>query len=471
MQPLYHSCTPLDRRCYEAYGVSEDLLMENAGRGMAEYILSHFPRGSSLLIVVGVGNNGADGLVLARHLFRAYEVRLYIPYRLKSTMAKKQFERIKKIGIEVVDEVKESDIVVDALFGAGLSRGLDEGSLMLLRLLNQLAGFKIAYDIPSGIDAFGNPLPEAFCADVTITMGALKEALYSDYSKDCVGEVICVDLGVDRQSYEMPSDTYLLEECDLKLPSRTQHNSHKGSYGHLAVIGGDMHGASLLSAMASLRFGVGLVSMVSASSYPLPATIMRSSMLPRNTTAIALGMGLGQEEGRIEAVLQSTAPLILDADILYHERIMEFLAQKSRQIVITPHPKEFVALFCSAFQRHVDIDLNVEGLQRQRLYYAREFSKLYPHVTLILKGANSIIAHNQRLFINPHGSSRLSKGGSGDVLAGLVGALLAQGYSSLDASIHASLALTLGAKRYEGSSYGMIATDLIEEIATLERRG
>ncbi len=469
MQPLYKSCYPLDTRCYEKYNLTEDILMEHASMGMANYIKNHFKEQSSVLIVCGVGNNGADGLVLARQLQNAYDVKLYIPFGVKSVMAKIQLERVKTLDIAFVDEVEEADIVVDALFGAGLSRELDEKTRRLIVELQSLDGFKIACDIPTGIDEDGNPLPMALFVDVTITMGALKEALYSDMAKDFVGEILCVDLGISHAKYTegFKSDTYLLDEGDMKLPSRNwSKKTHKGSFGHLAVIAGEKEGAGIMAGSSALRFGAGLVSMVGEMVTPLPLALMQNRELPYNTTAIAFGMGYGEcfEAEIVDDVLESVAPLILDADIFHSETVLDFLEQRERAIVLTPHPKEFVDLW----NMTIDSPLSVSVLQASRFDRVRQFCEFYPHVILLLKGANMIIAKDDRLFINPYGTSKLSKGGSGDVLSGLIGALLAQGVSPLDATINASLALTAGAKAYGGSSYAMLPTDLIEEIGKLE---
>ena len=468
MHPLHKSTYHLDKRCYDKYALTEDILMENASLGMANYIKTHFFQKSSVLIVAGFGNNGADGIVLARHLFGFCAVSLYLPLGVKSSMAKLQLERVEKMGVPIVDELKDADIIVDSLFGAGLSRALDEQSQKLIREINTMSGFKLSCDIPSGIDEEGNASPVAFVADVTITMGALSESLYTDMSKDFVGEVICVDLGVTRAMYEMSTDTHLLENSDMILPSRKTKNTHKGSYGHLSVIAGEKEGASILSSIASLRFGVGLVTLVGEIETPLPFEIMQNKTLPHNTSAIALGMGFGDDWSRVDEVVESPLPIILDADIFHYDIIEKFLSQKDRAIVLTPHPKEFVSLFSRVFKRHLDIPLDIENLQKHRLYYVREFTKLYPHITLLLKGSNTIIAQDKKCFINPLGTARLSKGGSGDVLSGLIGGLLAQGYSGLEATIQASLALSAGANAYRGSSYAMIATDLIDEIARLE---
>ena len=467
MQPLHKSTYPLDQRCYEEYNLSEDILMEHASVGMANYIRANFKEKSSVLIVCGIGNNGADGLVLARQLQGAYEVKVMLPFGVRSVMAEVQLERIQALDMAFVDEVSEADVIVDAIFGAGLSRELDEKTRRLIVQLEALHGFKIACDVPTGIDIDGNPLPMALFVDVTITMGALKEALYSDMAKEYVGEVICVDLGVSHAKYVegFEANSYLLEVQDLKLPTRNSANTHKGNFGHLALIAGEKEGASIMAGLSALRFGAGLVTMVGELLTPLPLALMQDMELPYNTTAIALGMGfLDFEEEIVEEVLESDLPLLLDAGVFSSEHILEFLEQKSRTLVLTPHPKEFVSLW----NMTIDSPLNIAILQANRFEKVREFCELFPHVTLLLKGANMIIAQDEQLFVNPHGTSRLSKGGSGDVLSGLIGSLLAQGYDGLEATIQGSLALTAGAKAYGGSSYAMLPTDLIEEIGKLE---
>ena len=437
--------------------------------GMANYIRANFKENSSILIVCGLGNNGADGLVLARQLHNAYAVKILLPFGVRSEMAEIQLERVQHLDITFVDEVEEADVIVDALFGAGLSRELDEQTRKLILQLQKLDGFKIACDVPTGIDSDGNPLPMALFCDVTVTMGALKECLYTDMAKDYVGEVICVDLGVSHVKYVegFETDIFLLDEADMKLPSRNwSKNTHKGSFGHLAVIVGEKEGASIMSGVSALRFGAGLVTMVGEVQITFPLELMEDIHLPHNTTAIAFGMGFSAFEDEIvEDILESDAPLILDAGIFSSETVLEFLEQKERQIVLTPHPKEFVSLW----NMTIDNPLNIAVLQANRFSKVREFCELFPHVTLLLKGSNMIVAQDEQLYVNSHGSSKLSKGGSGDVLAGLIGALLAQGYDSLPATIQATLAFTTAAKAYEGSSYAMLPTDIIEEIGKLEK--
>ncbi len=467
MQKVFENCYTLDKRCYESYGLSDDILMEHAAAGMANYIRRHFPKGTSVLIVSGPGNNGADGITLGRQLHGDYEVKLHIPFTLHSEMAKRQFERATHLGIKTVDEIVQADVVVDALFGAGLNREVDENTEHLLHRLNAMKAHKIACDIPTGVGEQGILMPLAFHADVTLTMGAYKEALFLDACKDVVGELLRVDLGVSSLFYAGESQTFLLERSDLKLPSRKEQSTHKGSFGHAAVFCGEKEGAGIISGMAAATFGAGLTTLVVHEKVTPPAYLMHSTVVPENASAMAIGMGLGchfESEFLQKYVVKSHLPIVLDADSFYNEEILAVLDQKDREIVITPHPKEFVVLW----KRVTGEQLTVTQVQERRFEMVRKFNARYPHITLLLKGANTLIMQEERLYINPLGCSKLSKGGSGDVLSGLIVALLAQGYTAIDAAIQASLALVIAAHQYEGSSYAMLSTDLVEEIGKLE---
>jgi len=467
MQKVFQNCYALDKKCYEEYGLTEDILMEHAASGMANYIRKHFIQGTSVLIAAGMGNNGADGIALARQLHGDYEVKLYVPFELRSAMAKVQFERATFLGVKVVDEVSQADVVVDALFGAGLSRNVNGNTEHILHQLNALKAHKIACDIPTGVGEQGTLMPMAFHADVTLTMGAYKEALFLDESKDAVGEVIRIDLGVSSLFYEAESQTNLLESSDLKLPSRTAQSTHKGSFGHAAVFCGEKEGAGIISGMAAATFGAGLTTLVVHEKVSPPAYLMHSTVVPSNASALAIGMGLGchfESEFLQKYVVKSHLPIVLDADSFYSEEILSVLEQKDREIVITPHPKEFVVMWKSLTGEQ----LTVTQVQAKRFEMVRKFNAKYPHVTLLLKGANTLIMQEEQLYINPLGCSKLSKGGSGDVLSGLIVSLLAQGYTAIDAAKQGSLALVTAAQNYNGSSYAMLPTDLIAQISLLE---
>ncbi len=472
MRKVFKNCYAMDKRCYDEYGLTEDILMEHAADGMVDYINTHIKSAKSILIVSGVGNNGADGMVLARLLqFNITSVKLFIPFGVKSDMAKAQLARVKKLNyVEIVDELCEADIIVDAIFGAGLDRPLDEGIQNLLDAMNDLNGFKMACDIPTGIDESGGISSVAFCADATITMGARKESLYADDVKDLSGEIIRVDLGIRYNQYtkDMPVSSYLLDREDMELPSRDfSQTTHKGSFGHAAIFCGEKEGAGIIAGMTASRFGVGLTTLVAHENISPPPYLMHSSEVPQNTTALAIGMGLGgyfDAEFLQKSVIDSHLPIVLDADSFFHDDLLSILDQKEREIVLTPHPKEFSTLWRAITGE----ELSIEYIQANRFEMVRRFNDKYPHTTLLLKGANTLIMQEEKLYINPFGSPKLSKGGSGDVLSGLIVALLAQGYSAIDAAIQGSLSLAISAERYSGASYAMLPTDIIEQIVLLE---
>jgi hydroxyethylthiazole kinase-like uncharacterized protein yjeF len=439
MRNLYIETTTLDQRAVAQFGLTEALMMEHAAMSMERIIRDRFPHDSSILIVCGNGNNGADGRILARLLEGDY--RISIQY----------------------DIHQYYDVIVDSLFGSGLNRPLDPLTQELLESLNATNSFKVACDVPTGLYANGTVDPYVFKANITVTMGALKLGMFSDVAKEVVGEIVVADLGVSRLRYEILSNWQLLDSNDLQLPHRTTLSTHKGSYGHLSLICGEKIGASVIAGSAALRFGAGLVSLITCENISIPHELMQSHSLPATTTAIALGMGLGAEfcDQELTKLLSNNHPLILDADIFYHSMFPNLL--KRTNIVLTPHPKEFTQIL-----RLTGIaDIDVATLQNNRFEYVERFCTTYPNAVLVLKGANVITGHKDQYFINPHGTVALAKGGSGDVLSGLIGALLAQGYTPLDAAIQASLAHTLGAQKFPKNNYALTPFDLIESISTL----
>lgn len=439
MQNLYREVTTLDHRAVEKFALTEPIMMEHAASSIADYIVQHFPMDSSVLIVCGKGNNGADGRILARQLEGEYHVSL--AYQSNT----------------------HYDVVVDALFGSGLNRPFDSATRELIQNLNQSKAFKIACDVPSGLFEDGNIDLQTFKADLTITMGALKRSLFSDAAKEVVGEILVANLGISRSRYEVPSSWQLLDPADLALPLRSNVSAHKGTYGHLAVLCGEKIGASIIAASAALRFGSGLVSLISNENVTIPYELMQSHSIPSSANAIALGMGLGIEfcDDELTQLLDNDLPLVLDADIFAHPMFLKLL--KRSTIVLTPHPKEFTQILrvCGL------ADIDVATLQNNRFGYVEQFCAAYPNAVLLLKGANVIIGKDVEFYINPLGTVALAKGGSGDVLGGLIGALLTQGYSPLTSAIQGSLAHTLAARGFDKNNYALTPFDLIERITTL----
>ncbi|OOQ06821.1 NAD(P)H-hydrate dehydratase [Helicobacter pylori] len=464
MLSVYEKVNALDKRAIEEWLLSEDILMENAAMALERAVLQNASLGAKVIILCGSGDNGGDGYALARRLAGRFRVLVFEMKLAKSPMCQLQKERAKKVGVvikawEEKNEDLECDVLIDCVVGSAFKGELEP--FLDFESLSQKARFKIACDIPSGIDSKGRVDKRAFKADLTISMGAIKSCLLSDRAKDYVGELKVGHLGVFNPIYEIPTDTFLLEKSDLKLPLRDKKNAHKGDYGHAHVLLGKHSGAGLLSALSALSFGSGVVSIqaleceITSSNKPLELVFCEN--FPNFLSAFALGMGLENIPKDFNKWLE-LAPCVLDAGVFYHKEVLQAL---EKEVILTPHPKEFLSLLKS-----VGINISMLELLDNKLEIARDFSQKYPKVVLLLKGANTLIAHQGRTFINILGSVALAKAGSGDVLAGLIVSLLSQNYTPLDAAINASLAHALAGLEFK-NNYALTPLDLIEKIKRL----
>ncbi|PUD86547.1 bifunctional ADP-dependent NAD(P)H-hydrate dehydratase/NAD(P)H-hydrate epimerase [Helicobacter pylori] len=464
MLSVYEKVDALDKRAIEELFLSEDILMENAAMALERAVLQNASLGTKVIILCGSGDNGGDGYALARRLAGRFRVLVFEMKLAKSPMCQLQKERAKKVGVtikawEEKNEDLECDVLIDCVVGSAFKGELEP--FLNFESLSQKARFKIACDIPSGIDSKGRVDKRAFKADLTISMGAIKSCLLSDKAKDYVGELKVGHLGVFNPIYEIPTDTFLLEKSDLKLPLRDKKNAHKGDYGHAHVLLGKHSGAGLLSALGALSFGSGVVSVqaleceITSNNKPLELVFCEN--FPKKLSAFALGMGLENIPKDFNKWIE-LAPCVLDAGVFYHKEVLQAL---EKEVILTPHPKEFLSLLKS-----VGINISMLELLDNKLEIARDFSQKYPKVVLLLKGANTLIAHQGRIFINILGSVALAKAGSGDVLAGLILGLLSQNHTPLDAAINASLAHALAGLEFK-NNYALTPLDLIEKIKRL----
>ncbi|GAA7973434.1 NAD(P)H-hydrate dehydratase [Helicobacter pylori] len=464
MLSVYEKVNALDKRALEKFNLSEDILMENAAMALERAVLQNASLGAKVIILCGSGDNGGDGYTLARRLVGGFKTLVFEMKPAKSPMCQLQKERAKKVGVaiktwEEKNEDLECDVLIDCVVGSNFKGELEP--FLNFESLSQKARFKIACDIPSGIDSKGRVDKRAFKADMTISMGAIKSCLLSDRAKDYIGELKVGHLGVFNPIYEIPTDTFLLEKSDLKLPLRDKKNAHKGDYGHAHILLGKHSGAGLLSALSALNFGSGVVSVqalegeITSSNKPLELVFCEN--FPNPLSAFALGMGLEGFPKDFNKWLE-LAPCVLDAGVFYHKEVLQAL---EKEVVLTPHPKEFLSLL-----KLVGINISMLELLDNKLEIARDFSQKYPKVVLLLKGANTLIAHQGQVFINILGSVALAKAGSGDVLAGLILSLLSQNYTPLDAAINASLAHAIASLEFK-NNYALTPLDLIEKIKRL----
>ncbi len=502
MRKLFFDTRRLDAAVREKYGLSEELMMENAAARLEES-LSKIDRRGKLLVLCGGGNNGADGYALARHVYMKFaEVVCIECAPAKSELCVLQKKRAESCGVKILRldglhqfiEKNSSEIyaVVDAVFGAGFHGSLPEEIAEAVSEVNGLNAFRVACDVPSGLDSLGNAGGIVFSARTTVAMGALKVSLFSDCAKDFTGEITDADLGVSRglfeNSVEQTENILLLEKEDFVPPLREKQNVHKGSFGHVCLVAGEKPGASVIASSASLRFGAGLVTLVDFSGrlssgaklslnedgFPssgfVPYEIMCGSEFPAVVSALGFGMGLGSGE-RMKKCFEwisenPDVPVVMDADV-FHEpslrAVLEERCSKKSPTVLTPHPKEFASLLeICGFGKY-----SVKSVVEKRISLLKKFCEEFPNVSVILKGASVLIAGNYggriEIFCNPWGCSALSKAGSGDVLAGLAVSLLAQGYSPLEAAKNASLAHAFASRKIS-PDYSLTPFSLIKAL-------
>jgi ADP-dependent NAD(P)H-hydrate dehydratase / NAD(P)H-hydrate epimerase len=466
----------VDRRAIEELGVPGLVLMENAALGVVDALAERFPEAESAALFCGPGNNGGDGLAIARHLaVRGYDPRVFLVFggREPGGDAGVQLAICRRMGLALAEldpsseeelvaalaAARGCDLVVDALFGTGLGRPLAGGLAALVEGLNELPLPRLAVDIPSGLHGSRADLPGPHLrAHLTVTFAAPKVAHVFPPAADAVGELVVADLGVPPrlvdEAHEAHGELHLLvdEELAPLLPAR-RPDSHKGDYGHALLVAGSpgKAGAAVLAARAAVRAGAGLVT--AAVPAPLLATVDLGSLesmtlaLPATTSgqlaaaavdavrealagkqALAVGPGLGQEEETAAAirrlVLSSDAPLVLDADGLnaFAGRARE-LAGRS-DALLTPHPGEMGRL----------LGIATAEVQADRPAAARR-AAAETGAVVVLKGHLSLVAApSGEVWVNPTGNPGMASGGSGDVLTGLLAALLAQGLDPLSAA-------------------------------------
>ncbi|HEC81386.1 MAG TPA: NAD(P)H-hydrate dehydratase [Thermoplasmatales archaeon] len=478
----------------EFFGVPTETLMENAGKGVADFVVKkRKPR--VVTVFCGLGNNGGDGFVAARHLSKHCGCNVVVmkdPGEIKTPLAKKNFERLKNVNVFVyvkedksvlVDLLKNSDVVVDAMLGVGLSGELREPYKSCVEILNKEKKkfFLVSVDVPTG---FGTNL--SLNPDATVTFHDLKEGM----NRENCGEIEVVDIGIPEEAkvYVGPG------ELKVYYP-RNKSGSHKGDNGVVLVVGGGPYvGAPVLSAVAALRTGVDLVYLatpkrVAEAVYSLNADDgvkknhtplllnlivkelsekdkfvtkdlnLLSDLLDRVDTVV-VGPGLGKHDETKEAVKkllimcrEKNVSCVIDADALgvvgENKDVVEGI-----KAVVTPHAGEFFRLTGEKVPGNVE---DAEDVVREWAEKLR--------VTIVLKGAEDIISDGIRVKRNRVHHPAMTVGGTGDVLSGVIGALLSKCVSPfLAGCIGTFLNGFAGLKAFDKYSYGLVATDVVEEI-------
>lgn len=482
----------IDSYSISKIGIPAEVLMERAALEVVRVIEKVNVSKGRILIVVESGNNGGDGLATARILLeRGYLVDIYYIGGIKKQT--KQFQTqmniLHQLGVRLRKSIPHKDyaVVVDGIFGVGLSRTIEDPQKKVIEALNQMQAVKVAIDMPSGIDATsGEILGVAFHADYTVTFGLKKLGMYFFDGIDYCGKIICANVGFPQKAIaQVKPQIYAYDKSDLcKLPKRI-NNSNKGTYGRVAVIAGskNMSGAAFLCGKAAYSTGVGLVKIYTHESNrlviqsQLPEAIMMTyhdyegalaciEDAMKWATVIVVGPGLGidstSERMLYELIMSAEVPLVVDADALnILSNNMELLEAASTQMIITPHMKEMSRL----------IGKNINEIMANRFEIAKKFAKK-SGVTLVLKDAKSIVTNGgEQLYINLEGNNGMSTGGSGDVLAGIIAGMLAGGLSLAEAAKMGTYVHCLaGDKAAEQKGpYAMLASDIIANLGEVMR--
>ncbi len=476
----------IDQQATTLYHIPSSLLMEHAGMAVYEDMIKRFKKDNHFCFVCSHGNNGGDGFVVARLLHLAgYAVSIYfVGDKTKlSEDAKMNYRIVEALGIHFVEELIECDVIVDCMFGTGLTRDVEGLYHTVIEAINQSDAYVISMDIPSGIHSDnGQVMGIGVVAKLTYTMQTGKVGLYVYPGRMYAGEVVVLNIFIPFSLVQnCPSQHYLIEKDKIAkwLPKRSRH-SNKGSYGKVLCVGGSeaMSGAISMAALSALKAGCGLMTCaipkciqnvvatnVLESMYLLlpqedgfiheSASKQLAENVSKYTTAL-IGCGIGRSPAIVsllEVLLQSEIHLLIDADGIHAFKQIKERYRMRENVILTPHLKEFADF----------MDTSVEQMQKNSLYYVDEFTKMFPHYTLVLKSETTIIAYQEQRFYNTYGNNGLAVGGSGDVLAGIICGLYAQNQNALQASalgvfIHAYSADLLLCNK---SVYNIVPSDII----------
>lgn len=474
----------LDQVVISRFGVSGLKLMRRAAQSCVRIIRQRFSHVNNIAVMCGGGNNGGDGYIIAGLLAESGAVvRVYHladPKRLGGDAAEAFRYCCSTPAVLLpfsADTTLDADLVVDAMLGIGVTGTVKGTYGDAIDLVNSSGLPVLSVDVPSGLCAdTGMRLGVAVSADVTVTFIGLKQGLFTGDGPDCAGEVCFERLDVTDQAFESVAPSAEL----LKLPAllenlpRRKRNSHKNHFGHVLVVGGGegMGGAVAMSAEAALRTGAGLVSVATHPAHVGPLLTRRPELMAKGileavdmdalmarATVLVLGPGLGRDEWSrslferaMEHVTQSMKPLVIDADGLF------FLAAATRRSdnqVLTPHPGEAARLLPS-------------DIQSNRFEAVARLQEKYGGV-VVLKGAGTLIHDGSRCSVCGYGNPGMSTAGSGDVLSGVIGGLIAQGLAPSDA---ARIGVAAHARAGDlcarnAGERGLVATDLIEPVRWL----
>lgn len=445
----------MDRLTMKEIGLPGILLMENSGQAVAREIMDRVNKSDHIVVLAGSGNNGGDGFVITRILWNlGYKISLWVVGEESKIMgdAKQHLTILENSGYEpnilrnshkeLYQALSQSNVIIDAMLGIGLKGDIRSPFKEIIEICNNHRGYKIAVDIPSGLPTNGvNTNHEVFHADLTITLQLPKMSTYLSPFSTYFGELVIADIGIPQRVVEKVRgniEVWTKDKVKASFPKRNSL-SHKGTYGKGLVIGGSktMTGAPVMAAKAALRAGAGLITTaIPENIHFVAGQLLESMFLPwsedqggfsgeieadlSSFTAILVGPGMGRTPGTsrlLKEVLKADVPILLDADALFHlSNSITLLKERAHPTILTPHSGEMARL----------LNISVEDLERNRFEIASEFA-LKHGVYLVLKGPYTLVTSPiGKQTVNTTGNASLAKGGSGDVLSGILLAFMMQ---------------------------------------------
>lgn len=495
----------IDKNTIEVFGVPSLVLMERAALRVVEVIKKEQIDAAKTLVVCGTGNNGGDGMAVARMLYlegNSVEVWLIGNPEKCSEETKKQYDILKAYEVPVVEQKEEfcaqgctqdSDLeraqtqtaytlMIDALFGIGLSRNVEGVHREAIEEMNRLEGTKIAIDIPSGIHAdSGAVMGNCFYADHTVTFAYNKTGLWLYPGADAAGQIHIADIGITKESFLEKEPQMLMPQAEdlTRLPKR-KADSNKGTYGKVLVIAGseEMSGAAYFSAKAAYLSGCGLVKVFTheknrtmlTTRLPeaIPVTYDGKKNLKESLIAavqwadvLVLGPGLGHSDTArqiVKLTIQTAAvPIVVDADALnLLSEELEILKGPHTDLIVTPHLGEMSRL----------VDMPIEYIKKNILMTAQDFSREY-NVICVLKDARTITSIPYgKTYVNTSGNHGMATAGSGDVLTGIIAGFLAGGLTPEEAAVFGVYVhgLSGDAMVEKTGYYSLMAEDILDGI-------
>lgn len=476
-----------DRYTIEEIGIPSLVLMERAAYSIYEEIVDNITQRDQVLSVCGIGNNGADGIAIARILFqKGFSVSICLIGNLEKASEEflVQYKIATALSIPVVQNVgdREYTVIIDSIFGIGLSREVQGIFRETIDEINRSGAFVVAVDVPSGICAdTGIVYGTAIRAHMTVTFGVLKTGLVLYPGAEYAGEVVIKDIGIPEAAYpdsEYKVITYTKKDL-TRLPKRNPY-SNKGTYGKVLIIAGseNMCGAAYLSAKAAYRMGTGLVRILTVKENRvilqtlIPEAILTTYDSEKPDTEIiqesidwaeyiVAGPGMGLQQTAkllIEYSLQAGKPIVLDADALNfiakHKELMKFYHD---YVMITPHIGEMSRL----------TDRKIRDITDQLIETCKRYAEQH-HIVCVLKDARTVVCDGlQSVYLNQSGNSGMATAGSGDVLTGIIAGLLAGGMNCFEAASFGVYLHGLAgdeAKLRKGE-YALMASDIIEALS------